>query len=62
MGHLFSTFPSQTHIMGEQILLSQPLLALLLNLPVKPLFVVEQPLHLRAETPFLLTQSRERRG
>ena len=62
MGHLFSTFPSQTHIMGEQILLSQPLLALLLNLPVKQLFVVEQPLHLRAETTFLLTQSRERRG
>lgn len=41
MGHLFSTFPSQTHIMGEQILFSRPLLALLLNLPVQPLFVVE---------------------
>lgn len=62
MGHLFSTFPSQTHIMGEQILFSQPLLALLLNLPIQPLFVVEQPLHLRTETTFLLTQSRERRG
>ena len=62
MGHLFSTFPGQTHIMGEQILFSRPLLALLLNLPVQPLIVVEQPLHLRAETTFLLTQSRERTG
>ncbi len=62
MGHLFSTFPSHTHIMGEPILFSRPLLALPLNLPVPPLFVVAQPLHLHAETTFLLTQSRERRG
>lgn len=62
MGHLFSTFPSQTHIMGEPILISRPLIARQINLPVQPLFVVAQPLHLRAETTFLLTQSRERRG